>query len=120
MTEKITVTIKGLLEDLDEGLTRPEIAKKYGLTLTDVREIFKHDKLKDKKARTAPRFILIDDTDDAPNQPELPLEEVDDKPKEDPNPMKVEVAEAEAPIPQPVSTPTPADTVEPPSTNALI
>lgn len=66
---RVTVTITGLLKDLDEGLKRPDIATKYGITLQDVHNIFKHDKLKGKKARMPPGYILIDDTDDINTEP---------------------------------------------------
>ena len=79
---RVTVTITGLLNDLNEGLKRENIAEKYGLPISDVREIFKHPKLVGKQARKAPGFILIDDSEEDVVQAAEP--ELDFTPSETP------------------------------------
>lgn len=67
-SQKPTLTTGGLLEDLKNGLTREDIAEKYGLTKADVKRVFQHPKLKNKKTikPKEDNFILIDDIEDEP------------------------------------------------------
>lgn len=60
----ITLTVTGIINDLNEGIDREGIAKKYNLSKTEVTELFKHPKLAGLRARKkiAVRFTLIDDT----------------------------------------------------------
>ena len=71
------ISIKGLLEDLQNGYTRcvgdvnydetiGSIQTKYNLNKSQVKEMFDHPKLKGKKTITAkaPVFILLDDTEE--------------------------------------------------------
>lgn len=60
----IKLTVTGIINDLNEGLDRNEIATKYGLTKAEVAEVFKHPKLSGLRARKKIpiRFTLIDDT----------------------------------------------------------
>jgi hypothetical protein len=66
------ISIRGILLDLERGLTRTttsqgyeesvgSIETKYGLTKEEVKMIFQHDLLKNRKTKKAPSFILIDD-----------------------------------------------------------
>jgi len=63
------LTISQLVSHIkDDGMSRDEIRKKYGLTIAEAKEIFSHPKLKGirvKKQRVM-RIQLIDDT--APRQ----------------------------------------------------
>jgi hypothetical protein len=59
---KVQLTVSGILNDLNEGLTRDAIRTKYSLSAKDVSELFKHPKLKGKKTKPAPGFNLVDDT----------------------------------------------------------
>jgi hypothetical protein len=61
---KVQLTVSGILNDLNEGLTRDGIRSKYALTAKDVTDLFKHPKLKGKKTKPAPGFSLTDDTPD--------------------------------------------------------
>jgi len=68
----ITQLIKHLKED---GMTRDDIRKKYGLTIAEAKDIFSHPKLKGlrvKRYKTV-RVMLIDDTQDlnTDNQSEI-------------------------------------------------
>ena len=78
MSETKRISIKAILDDLYNGLTRfPEgddhvdavgsIQTKYQLDKNQVIEIFKHPKLKGRKTRKhkEPDFILVDDTEEA-------------------------------------------------------
>lgn len=61
MAEIVRLTISQILKDLNNGLTRKDIAKKYNLPYNQVKVMFEHPKLKGKRTR-AIRFKLIDDT----------------------------------------------------------
>lgn len=58
--EKKTVTLSEIKTDIENGLTRPEIKNKYGLTGQDMKNIFSHPKLKGVKAKKT-SIIFIDD-----------------------------------------------------------
>ena len=63
------LTISQLVSHIkDDGMSRDEIRKKYGLTLAEAKEIFTHPKLKGirVKRQRVMRIQLIDDT--APQQ----------------------------------------------------
>lgn len=70
------LTISQLIKHLKEdGMTRDDIRKKYGLTIAEAKDIFSHPKLKGlrvKRYKTI-RVTLIDDTQDTkdPNQLEI-------------------------------------------------
>lgn len=97
MSDKVKLTVNGLLEDLEQGLTRPEIAEKYGLSMSSINKAFKHPKLAGKKAKSVPKFILIDDEDEqqlglfekeqviAPTSTDIEENVEDDKDVEDAN-----------------------------------
>jgi len=74
---KTKITVSGVLEDLQNGLTRTaggkhyneevgSIQEKYGLTATEVKALFQHDKLKGKKTIVQKElsFELIDDVEE--------------------------------------------------------
>lgn len=63
------LTISQLVSHIkDDGMSRDEIRKKYGLTIAEAKEIFSHPKLKGirVKRQRVMRIQLIDDT--APQQ----------------------------------------------------
>ena len=66
------ISIKGILDDLTNGLTRTvdgkgynselgSIEQKYELSKSDVKEIFKHPLLANKKTKLPRSFVLVDD-----------------------------------------------------------
>ena len=59
------LTISSLISHIkDDGMSRDEIRKKYGMTIAEAKEIFSHPKLKGirvKKQRVM-RIQLVDDT----------------------------------------------------------
>ena len=61
--ERKTITVSEVIRLLDEGMHRPQIAEYFGLSMSDVNKLFKNPALKGKKARKAPGFVLIDDTE---------------------------------------------------------
>jgi len=67
--ETKTLTISGILNDLDNGLDREKIGEKYGLEKWEITELFKHPKLKNRKAKKVKKvsFILEDDTNTEEN-----------------------------------------------------
>jgi len=64
MTEEKTISIKAVLQDLEDGLNRVKIGEKYGISIKEVKFLFEHPKLKGKKAKTVfvPSFTIEDDT----------------------------------------------------------
>lgn len=77
MNQKTKLTVSGILQDLENGLTRtttsknynPEIGciqEKYNLTNYDLEMLFKHPKLKGRKTHAVKitSFILEDDIDE--------------------------------------------------------
>jgi len=60
----ITLTVTGIINDLNDGIDRDGIATKYDLTKAEVTELFKHPKLTGLRARKKipVRFTLVDDT----------------------------------------------------------
>ena len=62
--ERKVVTISGVLEDLENGLGRPLIAKKYGLNAEEMKVLFQNPNLKGKRPKRATKkitFVLVDD-----------------------------------------------------------
>ena len=61
---QITVTVNGVLTDLNNGLSRKEIKAKYSLNSDQMKQLFSHEKLKGKKAKKSfGELIIIDDTE---------------------------------------------------------
>lgn len=57
------ITVSSVLGDLNNGLDRAAIAKKYNLSAAEVAEVFKHPKLKGLRARRKiTRISIVDDT----------------------------------------------------------
>lgn len=57
------VTISAILEDLKNGMTRKDINAKYELNPIDIKKLWSHEKLKNKKtAKYVSELELIDDT----------------------------------------------------------
>lgn len=60
--EQVKLTISGLRADVENGLTRVEIASKYGLAVTQIKRAMDQAGLKNAKPKSKPGFILVDDT----------------------------------------------------------
>lgn len=75
--EPVKLTVSGILNDLEQGLVREQIQEKYGLSTTDMGKLFQHPKLKGKKAKKAPGFILEDDTEEVLAQTPTPVGDVE-------------------------------------------
>ena len=63
MSELKKIYISGILTDLDNGLSGPEIAAKYEISPAEVKALFEHLKLKGKKAKKklVLTFVIEDD-----------------------------------------------------------
>ena len=73
-----TITVSMIIEDLENGTDRACIQTKYGLKTWEVTEMFKHPKLKGRKAKKVRKlsFNFVDDTDTVdPNQTSIPMAE---------------------------------------------
>jgi hypothetical protein len=59
------ITISGVLQCLDNGMSREEIATHYGVSIKEMREHFKHPKLKGRKRKEKVEMVatLVDDTE---------------------------------------------------------
>ncbi len=61
---KITVTISGVLTDLNNGMSRKEIKDKYSLNNDQMKQLFANPKLKGRKAKkSVGELVIIDDTE---------------------------------------------------------
>lgn len=84
MEEKRKITLSQIVTDVESGLTRVEIQKKYSLTGPDMRNIFSHPKLKNLRAKK----VTIEFIDDSETENIEVIEEPNDgpynKPKEKP------------------------------------
>jgi len=61
------ITVSSVLGDLNNGMDRAAIATKYGLSASEVAEVFKHPKLKGLRARRKmTRISIVDDTVENP------------------------------------------------------
>lgn len=65
-TTPAVITVSGIINDLDNGIDRDGIAKKYGLDKTEVKIMFQHPALKGKRVKKKGqvkelRFKLVDD-----------------------------------------------------------
>lgn len=60
--EKKVITVSGVLAMLDAGKSRQEIKEELELSHMEMAELFKHPKLKNKKAKRQVSFELLDDT----------------------------------------------------------
>ena len=82
--QKTKITVSGILQDLENGLTRTRTSKnyneeigciqdKYNLTSYDLEMLFKHPKLKGRKTHAVKvtTFILEDDTPDVEDKDTL-------------------------------------------------
>lgn len=80
MSEKKVIKVQDILTDLENGMTRKEIKEKYNLSGKDLKTVFQHEKLKNKKTKTT-GVILIDEdeqettTIEPETQPEVELSE---------------------------------------------
>lgn len=63
---KLEITITGILECLEKGMSRQDIAAHYEVSLKEIKAHFQHPKLKGKKAKRNLEFtsILVDDTEE--------------------------------------------------------
>ena len=80
MSEKVQISLRSVIEDLNNGVTRCKgdtgyseergsIQEKYGLNKSQVREMFKHPQLKNIRVRVPvePAFELIEDVEEGEN-----------------------------------------------------
>jgi len=58
------ISISAILEDLKNGMTRKDINVKYALNPLDAKEVWKHEKLKNKKpAKYVLDIEIVDDVE---------------------------------------------------------
>lgn len=60
---KKEIKISEVLDLLNQGKDRAGIREHYGLTHQEMQSLFQHPKLKNKKPKSQPSFILVDDTE---------------------------------------------------------
>jgi hypothetical protein len=59
---QITVTVSGVLTDLNNGMSRKEIKTKYQLNNDQMKQLFSNENLKGRKAKkSVGELIIIDD-----------------------------------------------------------
>lgn len=86
MEEKQVIKISEILEDLENGLCRTDIRAKYSLTNRELSSLFKHPKLKSKRAKKSieDSFILVDDEVATPSPTEENTSSVEENEHFDP------------------------------------
>jgi hypothetical protein len=67
---QVQLTVSGVQNDLNNGLSRLMIQAKYNLSGKDLKALFSNPKLKGLKTKTAPGFVLIDDTEKVQGEPQ--------------------------------------------------
>lgn len=60
---KREIKVSEVLDLLNQGKGRAEIREYYSLTHQEMQSLFQHPKLKNKKPKSQPSFILVDDTE---------------------------------------------------------
>ena len=81
------LTISSLISHIkDDGMSRDDIRKKYGMTIAEAKEIFSHPKLKGIRVRRQKvmRIQLVDDTVNLPAQ-QITLDQVIEQVSNDPH-----------------------------------
>ena len=81
------LTISQLISHIkDDGMSRDDIRKKYGMTIAEAKEIFSHPKLKGIRVRRQKvmRIQLVDDTVNLPAQ-QITLDQVIEQVSTDPH-----------------------------------
>tara|TARA_Y100000816_G_scaffold15065_1_gene9908 strand:- start:1339 stop:1674 length:336 start_codon:yes stop_codon:yes gene_type:complete len=81
------LTISSLISHIkDDGMSRDDIRKKYGMTIAEAKEIFSHPKLKGIRVRRQKvmRIQLVDDTANLPAQ-QITLDQVIEQVSTDPH-----------------------------------
>lgn len=68
---QVQLTVSGVQNDLKNGLSRPMIQAKYALSGKDLKDLFSHPSLKGLKTKSAPGFVLFDDTVEGTQTPEV-------------------------------------------------
>lgn len=69
LESKVKLSKKGLIADLEAGLTRPQIAEKYDLSEGMIKKALKDCGLEKKRA-VVKGYILVDDDDEVETKPE--------------------------------------------------
>ena len=91
-----TITVSMIDQDLKDGISKPEMATKYGIKPWEVDEMFKHPFLKGRRPsrKKALSFVFEDDTDEAlmkKSSKEL-LDQIDELPETNPNQVTLDDA----------------------------
>ena len=67
---KKEIKISEVLQLLQEGYTRDQIAVKYGISQKELKYLFQHPKLKGKKTIKGIGIAIVDDLEEMPEMPE--------------------------------------------------
>lgn len=67
--EKQQVSVTAIKTDLINGLSRAEIAAKYGMPKAVLNRMFKHPALAGNRPKKASAFVLVDDSGEALDYP---------------------------------------------------
>lgn len=67
---KKEIKVSEVLQLLQEGYTRDQIAVKYGISKKELKYLFQHPKLKGKKTIKGIGIAIVDDLEEMPEMPE--------------------------------------------------
>jgi len=59
--EQVKITIQGVKDCLNQGMSREDIAEHYGITMADCKELFKDERLKGLKAKKKRGFVIVEE-----------------------------------------------------------
>lgn len=60
MENRKAIDVNDVLQLLDNGKTRKEIAEHYSISASECKELFEHPKLKGKRAKKPLSFVIVD------------------------------------------------------------
>lgn len=78
MSEKKQIKVSEVIALIENGKTRSQIREELGLSLQELAVLFKHPKLKNRRAKSVPTIEIIDDLEETlevVEDEDTPLEE---------------------------------------------
>jgi hypothetical protein len=84
-SEPKVIRVSQILADLDSGMDRPAIRRKYGLTMNEIKVLFENPMLKGKRAKRGTQKVTFTLVEDITSQEEITPQEVQDNVSENAN-----------------------------------
>lgn len=78
--EKVKINLSEVINMLEEGTSREKIGEYFGLNKAETTLLFKHEKLKGRRPKKIPNFVIVDDTSETIVSQEEPTVTLSDNP----------------------------------------